>query len=189
MVVPILATSSLSANYDEKCDHSEDSEADHYACARRTAIKSLASCSATDEYQNRRGCDKWKRCPFSFTFRNQPVLFRIDSGEISWLESDFRTRPDIFRRFFVKFSFVRFFSFLVPIGEFLAFGQPSFCWFVSESFAKNFLAESVEVAASVEHVQMPSLINFVARSARVPCGDAEVGESFIFVDDPKGVGV
>lgn len=59
---------------------------------------------------------------------------------------------------------------------------------MSQRATENFIAESVKVTACVEHVQVPGLVNFVTRCARVPCGDAEVGKSFIFVDNSQGIG-
>lgn len=101
-------------------------------------------------------------------------------------ESDFGGGPDIGGWFGAELVSVGFEGFGVPVVEFFTFVRAAFGWFMGDGFAQDLVAESLEVARGVEHVEVPDLVDFVAGGAWVPGGDAEVDELFVFFDCVAG---
>ena len=57
-----------------------------------------------------------------------------------------------------------------------------------QRLAENIAAQVLPVALSIDHVQMPGLIHFVARRHRMPGTRCEVNEPTVFLDHPPREG-
>jgi len=95
-------------------------------------------------------------------------------------------RPDLGGGIFFENEAVALEGLGIPVVEFRALFATSFCRSVVEVLAEDNAAEIVPIAASVNEVEVPGLIDFFRWGDGVSGDHGEGEEAFVFLDDPRG---
>jgi hypothetical protein len=101
-------------------------------------------------------------------------------------ESDFRRRPNITRRFFTECIAIRLKRSRIPILELGAFLASAVCWPVMKRHLQGFAAHFIPIRTRVAQVQMPDLIDFLARRDRMARRARQKHEPFVFRHHARG---